>query len=255
MLQAYLERARLPISDYINDTKTATDQVPRVLAAMHYVAAQDKTIASNFDLMCQFSRVRQLISTRSTVDDDPLCLLAGFSADIVRRLRANAQAQSADTPTIWSLRSSPRDETAALLKLLLNGGRTPDFDRMIRSIFSLPFISINATSVSSEIEKTTGASVGKLRVNMTIEGGSRGNNGAPSQTSLSLVLGTPQSKRLLAQRTISIHNTMKGKDVDLQFDWIAANEGGGEGGGHMILRLLFEELRGLDGEITVPLRQ
>jgi hypothetical protein len=254
-LQAYLERARLPISDYINDTKTATDQVPRVLAAMHYIAAQDKSIASNFDLICQFSRVRQLISTRSIVDDDPLCRLAGFSADIVRRLRANAQVQGVDTPTIWSLRSSPRDKSAALLKRLLKGGRTPDFDRMVKSVFSLPFISINATSVSSEVEKTTGASIGKLRVNMTIEGGSRGNNGVPSQTSVSLVLGTPQSKRLLSQRTISIHDTLKGKDVDLHFDWSAANEGGGEGGGRMILRLLFEELRGLDVEITIPLRQ
>ena len=222
---------------------------------MHYVAAQDKTIASNFDLLCQFSRVRQLISTRSIVNADPLCLLAGFSADIVRRLTANAQAQSVDTPTIWSLRSSPRDATAALLKRLLKGGRTPDFDRMLRSIFSLPFIAINTTSVSSEVEKTTGASVGKLRINMTVEGGNRGNNGVPSQTSVSLVLGTPQSKRLLSQRTISIHNTMRGKDVDLQFDWSAANEEGGEGGGRMILRILFEELRGLDGEITIPLRQ
>ena len=254
MLQAYLQRAPLPISDYINDTKTATDQVPRVLAAMQYIAGQDKVIASNFDLICQFSRVRQLFTTRSMVDDDPLCLLSGFSPDLVRRLKANAQAQQVDSPTLWSLRSTPKDEAAALLKRLLKKGRTPDFDRMIKAVFSLPFVSINATKVSSDVEKTSGTNIGKLRINMTIEGGNRGNYGVSSQMSLSLVLGTPQSKRLLSQRTIGVHS-VTGKEIDLEFDWSAANAGGGEGGGFMILRLLFEEHRGLDGEIRIPLRQ
>ena len=66
--------------------------------------------------------------------------------------------------------------------------------------------------------------------------------------SLSLVLVTPQSKRLLAQRTIGVHGAVTGKEVDLEFDWSAANAGGGEGGEFMILRLLFDELRGLDGD-------
>lgn len=60
-------RAKLPISDYINDTKTVLDQVPRLLASMQYIAAADWNAEGSFDLMCQFSRAKQLLHTRTTV--------------------------------------------------------------------------------------------------------------------------------------------------------------------------------------------
>ncbi len=40
LLYAFLRKARLPISDYINDTKSVFDQVPRVLNAMIDIAAE-----------------------------------------------------------------------------------------------------------------------------------------------------------------------------------------------------------------------
>jgi replicative superfamily II helicase len=40
LLHAFLRKAKLPISDYINDTKTVFDQVPRVLNAMIDIAAE-----------------------------------------------------------------------------------------------------------------------------------------------------------------------------------------------------------------------
>ena len=39
-LQAYFFRAKLPITDYINDTKTVLDQAPRVLNALLDVAVE-----------------------------------------------------------------------------------------------------------------------------------------------------------------------------------------------------------------------
>jgi hypothetical protein len=62
-----LEHAKLPISDYVNDTKTVIDQIPRLLAAMQYIALQETTAAGSFDLACQFSRVRQIVETRTMV--------------------------------------------------------------------------------------------------------------------------------------------------------------------------------------------
>lgn len=47
-----------------------------------------------------------------------------------------------------------------------------------------------------------------------------------------------------------MHSGMK--EIEMEFDWDAANEGGGEGGGRMILRLLLEEYRGLDSELIIP---
>jgi activating signal cointegrator complex subunit 3 len=67
LLQAHLERARLPVSDYVNDTKSVIENVPRLLAAMHYIALQDATTSGSFELITQFSRTRQLLETRSTV--------------------------------------------------------------------------------------------------------------------------------------------------------------------------------------------
>lgn len=62
-----MEHAKLPISDYVNDTKTVMDQIPRLLAAMQYIALQDTTAAGSFELACQFSRVRQFVETRTMV--------------------------------------------------------------------------------------------------------------------------------------------------------------------------------------------
>ena len=67
LLQAHLQHAKLPISDYVNDTKSLTEQVPRLLAAMQYIAEEDALTAGTFELVCQFYRTRQLLETRSSV--------------------------------------------------------------------------------------------------------------------------------------------------------------------------------------------
>jgi hypothetical protein len=67
LIQAYLQKARLPISDYINDTKTAMDNVPRLLAAMQFIAARELRVEGIFEVVCQLYRTKQLISTKSTV--------------------------------------------------------------------------------------------------------------------------------------------------------------------------------------------
>lgn len=255
MLQAYLERAKLPISDYINDTKTVIDQIPRLVAAMHYIAAQDFTIAGNLDLVCQFSRLRQIFKTRSLVDDHPLSLIRGFNNDVMRRIKRNSKNK---LPTVWSLRSAARNETSNVLKQLLKGGKTNNMDYMLNMIYALPWYGIEELKVTHEVDKKSGRSIGKLNISLAIESSSQsrhrgGNNSRADATSLVLVLGTPQRKTLLAHTSVTMHNSNK-KEVELSFDWSAANAGGGDRAGHMILRLLVEEHRGLDGEIMVPLR-
>ena len=67
LIQAYLENARLPIADYVNDTKTVMDSVPRILSAMLFVACNESQVMGMFDVVCQIIKARQLIKSKSTV--------------------------------------------------------------------------------------------------------------------------------------------------------------------------------------------
>eukprot|EP00985_Skeletonema_marinoi_P014943 scaffold7635_cov131-Skeletonema_marinoi.AAC.13 len=63
LLQAFIFRAKLPISDYINDMRTVVEQIPRLLAAMEFVAEDDKTSAGNFELFSAFPLVRRIFNS------------------------------------------------------------------------------------------------------------------------------------------------------------------------------------------------
>ena len=67
LLQAFIVKAKLPISDYIGDSRSVLDQVPRLLAAAESIAAEDMMTEYSFDLFCMFSRTIQAINTRSMV--------------------------------------------------------------------------------------------------------------------------------------------------------------------------------------------
>jgi hypothetical protein len=253
LLQAYIQRAKLPISDYINDTKTVTDQIPRLLAAMQYIVAQDLNIAGNLDLLCQFTRVRQVVYTRTSVDEDPFDLLHGVPRDMLRKLKQAAHSRKMDSLTLWGLRSKQKAETTKLLKSIWKGPKN-EVDRLTESIYSLPFYNVEELKVEHKVDKATGKNIGILRISFAVEGGRKRGRGDSPDTTLALVLGSPARKTLLAQRSIGIRNGNSKNQVELRFDWTAANVGGGEGGGSMILRIMFEEHRGLDSEILVPLR-
>ena len=74
--QAYFFRAKLPITDYINDTKTVLDQAPRVLNALLDMAVEEghldvvlaltilsKMIIQVFDILFLFLSLDLLPST------------------------------------------------------------------------------------------------------------------------------------------------------------------------------------------------
>lgn len=80
LLQAHLERAKLPISDYINDTKSVTENVARLLAAMQFIAMSDRTTAGTMELICQFARTKQFLTTMSLVRVRYMCPVIKFKA-------------------------------------------------------------------------------------------------------------------------------------------------------------------------------
>lgn len=86
LLQAHLERARLPIADYVNDTKSVLDQAPRILNAMVDIAADEGLLQPALGTM----RVAQLIVQACTEDAPSLLQLPSLArlddADGVVRL-------------------------------------------------------------------------------------------------------------------------------------------------------------------------
>ena len=78
LLQAFIFKSKLPISDYINDMRTVVEQIPRLLAAMQFIALDDKDSAGNFAMFSCFPLVRRIFSTgimigtrRSSVSNAP----------------------------------------------------------------------------------------------------------------------------------------------------------------------------------------
>ena len=68
LLQAFIFKGKLPISDYINDMRSVVEQIPRLLAAVQFIALDDKTGAGNFELFSCFALVRRIIRTGAMIN-------------------------------------------------------------------------------------------------------------------------------------------------------------------------------------------
>ncbi len=246
----------MPISDYVNDAKTVVDQIPRLLGAMQCIALQETTAAGSFELACQFSRVRQILSTRTMVDENPWTQLAGVTLKVLRQMEKNAKSKKMTMPSLREVRKMPRDEAARQLRSLLAGKQNGMNADLLDSIYSLPLMTIGNIHVSQHVEKVTGTINGIVSLEIIInEEDSRRKKQHGDPMNLALVLGTPRRRTLLSYQSIAIgrNGTVK-KSVNISFDWNTANANGGEDGGVVILRLLLSDVRGLDSEIAIPLR-
>ena len=71
LVQAFIFKVKLPISDYINDMRSVVEQIPRLLACMQFTALDDKTSAGNFEMFSCFPLVRRIIRTGVMIDAKP----------------------------------------------------------------------------------------------------------------------------------------------------------------------------------------
>lgn len=255
LVQAYLERAKLPISDYKNDSKTVMDSVPRLLAAMTFIASRDGGLNGSFDVLCQLIRTKQLISTRSKLTTNPGAQLAGVNDDnfkiLMSRLITQKKGQNKNDKqkedSLWNLRQFPRNTVSEVLKKCRKGTFKAPFHKTLSSLYRMPLITLKAGKVYHEIDKATGRSLGTLKLTLSIE---REQQRGDDFTTLSLVVGSFGSQKLLATSEVPIsRNGSWTVEKQLQFDWKLANSDGGEDGGKIVLRLLLDSIRGLDSEV------
>jgi Sec63 Brl domain len=258
LIQAYLEHTKLPISDYVNDTKSVIENIPRLLGAMAFISASESSVAGSFELLTQFSRTRQLFEARTRVDDDPLLQLPGFNAETLRRLQNGGKGTANTARTLLEFRTMERNDAALLTEKLTQGPRHRKglVDESIDALYALPLVRLTDASIRIENEKDNGKSIGKLKIAVEVErqnsrsGKSRGSD----SLTLTLLLGSMQQRFLLAHDSVRISRFGSWTvHKELTFDWSIAHADGGKDGGKVVLRLLLEEIRGLDTEVLLRL--
>ena len=264
LIQANLDKVKLPVTDYITDTRSVMDQIPRLLAAIQYVSLGDASAAGSFDLACMFTKARQVIQSKSMPGTNPLDQIA-LPKDAVRKLKSKG------TTSLRELRSMPHCEAQPLLKSVFERGKKGKSfaDSAMRALSAIPLASPEEVKVYCEVEKTSGKSVGVLKFDLVVSAEySRGDGGGGRKhqnnedggiASFMAVLGSYQGNFLLNHKSIS-GISLRGKkepvkrSVEMKFDWQQANAHGGTEGGYTILRILCENVRGMDSEVVVPLR-
>jgi hypothetical protein len=253
------------------------ENVPRLLAAFHFVARnQEMHSAGALELLTHFSRTRQLLETKSMVDSDPLLQLPRMTNAMVQRLKnAARKASGGGVDSLYRLRSLARADAAAVLRRLhTQAPSQQSLDEALDALYSLPRVLVKRSAVRRTVDARTGEAVGGLDLELDVEstpsaaspGSRRAVDGdAPSSPSseapltLTILVGTEQLGFLLAYKSITIRgggnagSAVRSKSLEVAFDWTVAAENarGGESGGSIVLRLLWEEVRGLDSQMLV----
>jgi hypothetical protein len=162
---------------------------------------------------------------------------------------------------IRELRSMNRKAAGEVLNRALRGKNS--LDKALDYLYSLPTYTIAEVTVHHEVDKTSGKSRGKLKLSLEFQreeparNGKNTRKGDTSSFTLLLVLGSLTQRMVLSETSLSVSSHGKGTwtvSKELDFDWDGANADGGEGKGQMILRLIWEEIRGFDSEMIVHIK-
>ena len=261
LVQAHLEYTKLPISDYLNDTKSVMENLPRILAAMSYIAAAECDVEGSFELLTQFSRIRQLLKARCKVDVDPLQQLPGFNASVMQRLQT--MNQNSGATTLLQFRSLQRKDADQQIQHILQNSVRRRNDDTINKLYGFPLIAVTKSTINFELDKTTNKSIGKLILSIDINRTgppsmrNNSNNGSKDDTNsitLMILLGSYHQRLLLSTSTtrISRYGTWT-IQKELVFDWHKAKSDGNSN--KVIVRLLLDEVRGLDWEMMICLNE
>ena len=261
LVQAHLKFTKLPISDYVNDTKSVMENLPRILAAMSYIAAaaSECEVEGSFELLTQFSRTRQLLRARCKVDDDPLVQLPGFSTSIVQRLQNGKQNHRATT--LLSLRLLQRKDAEQQIQKVLNDSSRQRIDEAVNALYGFPLVALTKSVTYFEVDEGTNKTRGKLIISINLDRlnpqSSRHTSTTTSKDNansftLTILLGSYEQRFLLSSSSVRISRCGNWSiQKELSFDWQKAkSDGNGE---NVIVRLLIDEVRGLDSEMIVRL--
>lgn len=161
--------------------------------------------------------------------------------------------------SFWTFRRQPKDKLSNICKQISKGTFKKPVDTVLTYFLSFPLVTVKDSKIYHEIGKVDGKGIGTLKLSLSIERESSKNKSSDNDgmCSLILVLGSFEKGKLLASKEIPLASSyQKGGGLwtgELNFDWKTANVYGGLDGGHVILRLLLDSVRGLDSEVVIPL--
>jgi hypothetical protein len=249
LIQAHLGGNALPISDYLNDTKTVLDSIPRLLAAMRFIAIHQLS-ANSLELMTQFTRVKQLLQTRSLVNTDPLYQLPGFSHGKESKTRLTKQ-----WPSIFALREMTKQKARQVLNpVMRNLGSSTFLDQGMQRLYAIPRVSIKNVNLSLCNGKQSNSNESSVILDLEFERDTDRFDKSTDGTNLSmtLLLGTYQRRLYLSEATLSISRFGKWTiSKELSFQWDRSNADAGKHGELLRVRILWESFRGLDQEVVI----
>ena len=191
--------------------------------------------------------------------DDPLTQLSGVNSDAAERLMKGgkgAKNQSA-VESLRHLRSLERAAASTALNRVLRGKSS--VENALNDLYGIPVFSVAEATVHHEVEKATSKSKGRLKLKLEFQRdepkGRRNRKGEDASHTLVLLLGSFRQCMVLGDASLSVSrgNGTWTSSKEIEFDWDAANADGGEDGGRVVLRLLWEEVRGFDAEMTIPI--
>lgn len=221
------------------------DNVPRLLAAMHFIASKESVANGYAEVVSQLFRTKQLISTRSIVSVNPLLQLPGIS-----KKTAAMVVQELGDGALWHLRHSPWSSVEQQLKKF-GPRKGKNSNAALNVLYSYPKVTVTESKIEHNVDKATVKSKGILTLKLDIE---RKKGSLDEPITLGIVLSSFESRRLLGYQEVAIgRNGFWSTEKSFEFDWEFARSDGGKGNGVVTVRLLLDSVKGLDSELLVNL--
>jgi activating signal cointegrator complex subunit 3 len=239
LIQAFITDTELPISDYVNDTSTVLDQLPRLLAAMENVANHEMTAQGTFDMYCMFPIVRQILNSRMLPGEDPLIQLCSIPYDKTKQLIK--QGISLRKLCLMTDYSSLRLSRKSQLEIQL-----------------LPFFKFNNIHLALNTDKVSGRCEGVISFTLELHQKVAENRKQSVEFSFDAILGTQNQSILLGQKKVMLKVLSRSsgdlaRSIEIKFDWGTAKSSSQDDGGSVVLRVFNRDVRGLDLQRIIPL--
>jgi hypothetical protein len=198
---------------------------------------------------------------RCKVDDDPLQQLPGINASVMQRIKNSKRNGGA--MTLLQFRSLQRKDADQQIQHAFQNSIRQRTDDAIKKLYGLPLITFTKSAMNVEFDKATNKSIGKLILSIDIDRASppssrntytNGSKDSNNSITLMVLLGSYHQRTLLSTSTVRISRygtwtTQK----ELLFDWHKAKSDGDSD--KVIVRLLLDEVRGLDLEMIISLNE
>ena len=283
LLQAHIEKSRLPVSDYIGDTKSVVDQVGRLLAALLYVATEggEGEKAGMLDVAEAILVTKQCMVSKAYAGEEYLFQILNGIIDGNAKGTFGKKAALCEKAmdglhetlalgTLYDLKKASLEMSAdKFVKKLKGSGCLYTPGVVADSLKRVPFLSIGKAFVVAE--------KGVLEVEVIVQdnnnnnggGGSRGGGrggggggrggggggggGKDEQRGVTVLVGSRRDRKLLGMQNKGLDRSSACKMiVSVPLGERGMLEGGGGNG--FVVKVLMNNIVGLDVEIEVDIK-